>query len=206
VRRRGIETAVLVVGMTLVVARVLWHATDSHRVLCPAGFAEDAARGDRALTRLTTVSETRDLVRRTSGRRGRLCFGQVDVPLITTDRVLLLSRAAADGETAARVAHLLSHLDGHFPPIDGFDAHAACAPQVDAALHAEARAMDLELRLRQRFSVRAPTLRIAFADAWTAAPSPQLAYEWLVTHPHGGEGVDALGDAYAARCHEVSGR
>lgn len=207
VRRRWLERAVVGIGLALVLARVLWQATESHRAPCPQGFAEDAARTAHVLSRLATVPETRELVRRTSGLRGRLCLGTVPVPMITTERVLLLSRGAGDDETAARVAHLLSHLDGHFPPVDGFDARAPCAPQVDAALHAEARAMDLELRLRTHFAVRDPRLHFAFTDEWTAAPSRaeriDVVYRWLVAHPHGGEGVDSLAGAYRARCREL---
>jgi hypothetical protein len=122
--------------------------------------------------------------------------------------VLILRADAGNGETAARVAHLLRHLGGPFAPIDGFDTHVPCDVQVATALHDEADALDLELRLRARFHVDAPVLRFDVQHDWDAAPDvasrERLLYDYLVAHPHGGGGIDALGDAYAARCAEFA--
>jgi len=207
-RRRGLEAAVVVATMALVAGRVLWQAAEARRVPCPQGYSENAGREERALVLLSRDPEGREAVRNASGVRGRMCFGRTEVPAVTVERTLILRRDAGDAETAARVAHLFLHLSGGFAPVDGFDAHAPCDAQVATALHAEADALDLELRLRQRLHVDAPVLRFEVQAAWDAATNgaarEQLLYDFLVAHPHGGGGVDGLADAYAQRCAEFA--
>ena len=169
---------------------------------CPIGSREDAAREARVRALLETLPDGAALSRRAPAVR--LCFGARRVPATTPDRRLLLDAAASDAETAARVRHLLAHHAEPFAPLRGFDPARSCAPQLNAALDAEARALVREVADRVRLQVSAPRLAFAFSDevlrASDDAARVRLVHAFLDAHPAGGGGVDAVAFGYAAAC------
>lgn len=169
---------------------------------CPTGTREDAAREGRVRALLETLPDGAALSRRVPS--ARLCFGAQAVPATTPDRRLLLDAAAGDAESAARVRHLLAHHAAPFAPVRGFDPARPCAPQLSAALDAEARALVREVADRARLSVSAPRLPFAFSAEVLRAPDDaarvRLVRAFLDAHPAGGGGVDAVALGYAAAC------
>ncbi|AKT41578.1 ImmA/IrrE family metallo-endopeptidase [Chondromyces crocatus] len=166
---------------------------------CPSGVAHDPPRARALLTQLSTTDEGKTLLQRLPVTTPSLCFGQVPVSAIDDTGTLLLDDRLPDAEAAARLGHLLLHR------VEGSPAPRAGEPDCDAAVHraltAEARAFALELRLRRALGVT--STRYAFeADVWRVTPEAhqQTILTWLVAHPGGGEGVDALGEGYRRRC------
>jgi len=132
-----------------------------------------------------------------------VCFGPAPVSVVTHDGALLIDARLDEGEAAARAGHLATHLsDGLIPsPTRGDD----CAAYVDRALHAEARALALELRLRRAFAgPRRVTYEIE-APFWAApaASREALIVDYLRAHPDGAPGIDALASGYARRCERA---
>jgi hypothetical protein len=176
---------------------------------CPPGLREDAPRAARVRRLVATLPDGAALWR--GEPFARLCFGESRVPATMPDGRLVLDGQASDAEVAARVRHLLAHHATRFAPVHGFDSARACAPQLDEALDAEARALVRELADRERLHVSSPRLAFAFADDVRRAPDDaarvRLVRAFLDAHPHGGGGVDALAAGYAAACaRAVSGR
>lgn len=137
----------------------------------------------------------------------RFCFGEMRVPATLGDARLVLDATAGDAETAARVMHLLAHHTSPFAPVDGFDSSRPCAPQVDAALDAEARALVREIADRARLHVDSPRLPFAFAaDVHRAADDAsraRIVRAFIDAHPDGGGGLDALASGYTAECERT---
>lgn len=83
-----------------------------------------------------------------------------------------------------------------------------CDSRVDHALTKEAQAFGVELRLRQALGVLSqentpPALPFEFESAFGKLPALEgeaLIKNYLVDHPHGGPGVDALAASYLKRC------
>lgn len=182
---------------------------------CPARLRRDALREARVLGLLRAVPESRALLERAGGALA-LCFGEQRPDVVTTDGVLWLAEAD-ERLTAARAAHLLAHLeDGLARSIDGPPAPAGdrgaiaddCPHRVARAMVAEARGLELELRLRQALAAPSPRPDYPFAAEVAAAPPEQrqpLIARYLAAHPHGDGVVDGLVSAYQARCHAAEG-
>jgi archaemetzincin len=176
---------------------------------CPAQATPDDGRFERVLALAHVLDPS--LPRRLRQRGVRPCWLPQGAPVgggvVTRDGRLMLDAAASDAEVAARVRHLLAHLEVAFPPISGFDAARSCDAQVAEALDGEAEALATEVADRLRLGVVAPRHRFAFEAEARALADPaarrRIVRAWLEAHPGGGLGVDALGDAYARRCEEV---
>lgn len=169
---------------------------------CPQGLREDAARESRIRALVVTLPHGADWLRALPS--ARFCFGAMSVPATMEDARLVLDAHASDAETAARVKHLLAHHGEPFAPVQGFDASLPCAPQVSAALDAEARALVGEIADRARLAVTVPRLRFAFGGDVERAPDDdarvRIVRAFLDAHPDGGGGIDALATGYAAAC------
>ena len=168
---------------------------------CPPGTHADPDRQARlvarlqdALPRLATpeaqaVSQSPEL--------GAWCFGQESE--LREQGPLLLDQDLGDDEATARAAHLLLHLlVAPWPP-----SQAPCAERVKAAVNAEARALSLELELRQALGVTTPKVAYAFAAEHQQTPPAQrtaLLERLLHAFPDGAPGVPGLAGAYAQRC------
>lgn len=172
---------------------------------CPAGFVDQQARGERLLGLLATVDEGRALVDALFGREVRFCFGSIDVPMVAGERVLLFDARAGDAEAAARAGHLLHHVVHGAPLPREIARDAACDALVRDALRREATAYALELRLRRALGVT--QARYEFEAAYFAAADARAGERaieaYLVAHPDGGPGIDALGAAYRERCERA---
>lgn len=123
----------------------------------------------------------------------QVCFGIRGPAVVTTDGAVLLPRDGDDIALAARLGHLLEHVTrGTLRP--GTD----CDALVHEALQREASAYALEIRLRDRFGLGTAD----FVDLETAYRREGEAgiLSWLVAHPEGGAGVDALARSYQERC------
>lgn len=166
---------------------------------CPAGFLDQIGRGDRLRRLLGSTEEGRALLERVRATEVRICFGPIDVPVVTDDRVLLLDSRGDDAELAARTGHLLAHVADGAPFPAAIPADADCEHVVRDALAREAAAYALEIRLRRELGVAGR--RYAFEDAYVATDAGERAIlAYLVAHPEGGPGLDPLGSAYRQRC------
>lgn len=177
---------------------------------CPASFHADEGRTRALLARLRSDAEGERLAARLAERASIVCFGDIPISSVTPGRTFLMDSRLGEMESAARLGHLVMHaVDG--APMSAMERDASepardCARQVDEALSAEARAFALELRLRRAFGVHAsssPTLAYAFEDDfWKAAPEARepLLKAYLLEHPDGAPGVDALASGYLKRC------
>jgi hypothetical protein len=126
---------------------------------------------------------------------------------VTEAGVLMLDARAGDDETAARLAHLVTHLVDGAPyrddPADDRDGFV----RVAEALLAEARALDRELAARRALGVRDPVVVYELAAEWAEADEDArvaVIADWLEAHPDGGPGVDALGRAFRDRCERAA--
>jgi len=164
---------------------------------CPEAFFDQPARAERLRGLLGSTEDGRALLDALGESEVRFCFGTIEVPVVTSERVLLLDTRAADPESAARAGHLLQHV------VRGAPMPAEIAPGVDcdavvlAALEREAAAYALEIRLRRALGVH--ERRYAFEDAYAEAGEHAI-LDYLVEHPEGGPGMDGLGAAYRQRC------
>lgn len=166
---------------------------------CPYEFVEHLGRSDRLRRVLGSAAEGRALLDALGPTEVRFCFGSIEVPVLSDDRVLLLDANAEEAEAAARAGHLLHHAvhGSPFPP--SVAAGASCDDVVRGALAAEARAYALEVRLRRALGVTGH--RYAFEAAYVANEAGERAIlDYLVAHPEGGPGLDPLGAAYRQRC------
>lgn len=167
---------------------------------CPSGFLEPLGRGAQVIERLRATDEGARWLRELGDTEVRLCFGTIDVPVVSEDRALLLDARADDAETAARAGHLIAHVVRGMPFPARVSADADCAAVVDGALAAEAQAYAVELRLRRALGVAGG--RYEFEQAFWAAGDAGEAQilRYLREHPDGGPGLDGLGTAYRQRC------
>ncbi|WP_236604107.1 hypothetical protein [Sandaracinus amylolyticus] len=163
---------------------------------CPQGALDLPARAEAITTRLASVPEGAALLR---DHDPRICFADSPSVIDEQTHAVLLDRALAAGEAAARLGHLLVHVRDGSPYRDGPD----CDVVVARALDAEARAHALELDLRRALSVTPDVLRYEFEPAYWAVPEHEriaLVRAYLESHPDGAPGIDALASGYRARC------
>lgn len=172
---------------------------------CPEGALDQPARADATIALLASVPEGAAIVGSARAQIGRVCFGAEHVSAITEERTIVLERALAPGEAAARLGHLMLHARDGLPYRAGPD----CDEVVARALDAEAEAHALELRLRRALSVEPRVLTYDFEQAFWSAPErtrTQVIRDWLEAHPEGGGGVDALAAGYRQRCEHERAR
>jgi hypothetical protein len=196
--------AALIALVLLLLAGGLWFASP-RLAACPPGTHADRERQVRlekrvrgALPRLATPDAL--ALAKAPGFDG-WCFGQHSE--VQENGVLSLDESLAGDEAAARAGHLLLHLI--VPPWP--DSQAPCPERVNAAVEAEARALSLELALRDVLGVSAPKVAYAFADEHRqAAPDQRVALiaRFLRQYPNGAPGVPDLAGAYAQRCHATT--
>jgi hypothetical protein len=157
------------------------------------------------LATLETIEEGRDVKERALRVASpRICFGPIGASAVTTEGVILLDDALGEAEAAARVGHLLVHVERGSPLAPQVDP-SRCEEAVDRALTAEASALELELRLRRALGVLSPRVRYAFEEEVVrAAPEARVGRikAYLQAHPHGAPGLDALAAGYRQRCLE----
>jgi transcriptional regulator of met regulon len=168
---------------------------------CGSGRA-DPARAQRIRTLLGRARAGLSLLERERTPLP-ICFAEVPVPSITTERTITLDERDSDAENAARLAHLLLHAFEGAPLPDDFDRSRSCASVVRDAVRAEARAHALELQLRRELGATRPRRSYAFErDYWGAPADRRLAvlesYFWA--HPHGGGGLPAFVEELGRRC------
>lgn len=175
---------------------------------CPDGYRADPVRSTRvrerlhdALIRFGGVADAKRLVQVWASDRGAWCFGPGSE--LREPEAILLDDRLSDGEAAARAAHLLLHaLVAHpWPPAPD----TSCEERVRRALAAEARAISLELELREVLlpPPTTPVERYSFAAEHRAAPAatrPGLVESHLRRHPAGAPGIPPLADMYGSRC------
>lgn len=167
---------------------------------CPGGFVDRTAQAPGMLDRLRAIG-LGDTVDGANPDSLRFCYGAIDNPVVSDERVLLLSDAMAEPELLARVGHLLHHIAEGSPFPDAVAADADCDAVVATALAREARAYAAEVHARHQLGVR--TSRYDFEpDARAADPEARVALieRYLVEHADGGRNLDPLGAAYRQRC------
>lgn len=171
---------------------------------CPHEFVEQLGRSDGLRRLLASVEEGAALLDALGSTEVRFCFGTIEVPVLSDDRVLLLDAGADEAETAARAGHLLHHAVYGSPFPAEVAPDASCDDVVRGALAAEARAYALEVRLRRALGVEGR--RYAFEAAYVPTEAGERGiFEYLLANPTGGPGLDPLGAAYRQRC-EVARR
>ncbi len=167
-------------GQRLVVAAILVALSalgcETPAPACPPGMADNRPRTARLLALLKSTADGHKLLREPP-RRYRVCYGQGQREAgVTALRQLLLPTATSDPVAAAKIAHLLTHLQLGQP----FDprSSAPCGPRLARARQLEQHAHALENRIRA---------------ALGAPPLPPSS-------------VDSLMHQYAARCADGPSR
>lgn len=199
-----VAVAALSIG---VVAAVVWPRREAPLAYagpaapCPAGFFDQLGRAQTLQAALRSTDEGRALLDELGATEVRWCFGAIEVPVVQDDRVLVLDRGMDDAELAPRAGHLLHHVVRGAPFPASVERDADCDRVVHEALEREARAYALELRLRRALSVE--TARYEFEAAYFAADASEgdrVIFDYLLSHPQGGPGIDGLAAAYRQRC------
>lgn len=176
---------------------------------CPPSFYSNAALEEQILKLLSTTAEGKGLQQNIQSqkhnKKPKICFGSIPVPALTDNFYILLNAKHSLPESASRLGHLYMHV------LEGLPMHSAardCDSRVDYALTKEARAFAVELRLRKALGLLSqentpPALPFEFESAFWKSPELEreaLIKNYLVEHPHGGPGVDALAASYLKRC------
>jgi hypothetical protein len=192
------ERSHVVIVMSLSLIGAAGGSPDPSGGECPQGFATDQRRAHAILGELDRVNAAAS----TSISADRMCFGEVNISLITDDGVMLLNRDADDRRGAARVAHLASHL-AQRSRFDPTKRSSDCDAWVDDVLHAEAEAFAIELDVARKLDVELP---YAFAHSSTSSHRESLEasiYAFLRSHPNGDANVEPLARGYDERCRGV---
>jgi len=177
-------------------------AADARAPTCPPGSQIDAARTAALGVRLARHPEGARLLSQAGGLR-TVCYGALRHSVITEEGVVLLRSDLGQAEAAARFAHLLHHRVEGMPTIDDPADGRGCDERVAEALDREARALALELSLRQSFGVQRPVVRLGVEGRFREAEEGvrlALLRDWLEAHPDGAQGLDALATGYRRRC------
>ena len=208
-RRSGWTVAATLMGLVLLgivgasfVRSARDSASEDHSPAppCPAGFLDQVGETDRVRTRLSSSTEGAALLAALP-REVRFCFGEIDVPVVSEGRVLILDRRAELSEQAARAGHLLHHVVRGMPYPAEITADTECDAVVETAIEREAEAYALEARLRRAFEL--PPTRYGYERSFWAAPEAErvgLVGRYLREHPGGARNMDALVSGYAQRC------
>lgn len=174
---------------------------------CPSGAVADAAHEERIEHRLAQTMRGRVILDTQRVHVRAFCFVPPgSTSAITDDHDVLLASDLEDGEAAARLAHLLTHLEAGLPSraVTPTDDPAACDAMVEHAIQLEAAAYVAEIDFQDALVAEPRVLRFEFADEVRAASMLQrerIVHDYLVAHPSGAPGIDGLVDAYRARCH-----
>lgn len=169
---------------------------------CPTPFLRNERRVQRLWDRLDDAPEGAALVLRTSAKP-LVCFGPTEHSVVTTEHIMLLDTAMDDNEAAARFGHLLMHVVEGMPMRENQAGN--CDARVDAALREEARALSYELRLRRQLGVQAKRIQYEFEEPYWATSEQErepFVWKYLLDHPEGAPGIDALASGYAKQCQE----
>ncbi len=167
---------------------------------CPVGFLDRVGETDRVRAQLARSAEGAALLEALS-REVRFCFGEIDIPVVSEGRVLVLDARPGVPEQAARAGHLLHHVVEGMPYPDEVTADTDCDALVETAIGREAAAYALEARLRRAFEL--PPTRYEFEPGFWAAPESDrvaLVDRFLRDHPGGARNMDGLIAGYAQRC------
>lgn len=202
---RTLALAVVALLSSVVIVMVVTSIHDAHTIAsgpaapCPPGFVEQLGRGDALRARLRSTAEGSALLDVLGDTEVRFCFGEIEVSSIAEGRALVLDRDMDEAELAARVGHLLDHVVHGSPFPSELDHDADCDRVVHDAMVAEARAYAIEVRLRRALDV--PGVRFEFeAEAARARDPEAVVLAYLLAHPDGGPGLDALAAGYYQRC------
>lgn len=183
-------------------AHRFWFLTSpSPNVQCPPGYRHIPSRTQQIQERLKVMPETAQLLRALRSKPIRYCYKNNAPSVVTTQGVMLLDTRQSLNETAARVGHLLQHLNNPITFVPGEN----CERQVKQALVKEAQAYTLELRIRKELKVKNPILQLAFTPSfWRLPASKQTPF--LVKHfqesRYGERGVGSLLADYRRRCRK----
>ena len=170
------------------------------RLRCPDSDENDPPRAAQVMERLRSTAEGERLFSRRP-QFSAICFGAHRPSVVRSDGVVLLDSSLSQGEGAARLAHLLLHRAGASPYPAPLPEGADCDQVVEQALRAEAKALVLECAVRRRLGVVATNHAFEFETSLASSEDPeQEVFEYLVAHPAGGPGIDALGASYRTRC------
>jgi len=178
---------------------------------CPPGSHLDDDRRAAILALLRSIPEGAALLDRSTGSNAppantpaplpiTLCFAKHASSGLTPGHLALLDDDLSPPEAAARVGHLLLH---HTEGLPFTDTPGDCHARVERAVIAEARAFDLELRLRHALAVTHPRLAPELETVyWRATPETRLSTiaQYLRDHPDGAPGMEAIVGGYLRRC------
>jgi len=156
---------------------------------------------------LLTESKRGALVLRGARERANIavCFAEApsSTAAVTPDGMVLLDARLGDAEAAARLGHLLHHVSRGFMGVE--PRAEGCEAAAREALAEEARALAFEVELRRALHVHGGFLKYEFEEAFfREAPGAReaLIERYLLDHPDGAPGLDALATGYARRCRE----
>lgn len=176
---------------------------------CPPSFQLNPKRSAQLLQLLESTEEgqaiLQDVAHLPKDVQPAYCFGSISIPSVTDRHAVLLNASHPLAESASRLGHLLTHITGEMPMQK---TAGDCEAQVDRALSREAKAFEVELKLRKELGVglpHAPRPALPFefeAEFWKTPESEResLIKRYLIAHPDGAPGVDALASSYKKRC------
>lgn len=198
--------AMALVLIGLAIASVLKGANDPAPVdptpapPCPEGFVDRVGDAERIREGLRAIPEGAALLDALRVEV-RFCFGEIDVPVVSEERLLVLDGRAPRLEQIARSGHLLHHVTEGMPFPSTIAADADCDAILERAIDEETEAHAVEVRLRRALGL-APD-RYEFEPDFWAAPEARRAgviERYLREHPSGGRNVDPLIAGYTQRC------
>ncbi|MCA9610815.1 MAG: hypothetical protein KC619_34705 [Myxococcales bacterium] len=167
---------------------------------CPPMFVDRVGDGDRIRERLRGLPEGAALLDALRVEV-RFCFGTIDVPVVSEERLLVLDARASREEQTARTGHLLHHVVHGLPFPAAVPADADCDAILETAIAREAEAYALEVRLRRAQDLE-PNRYEFEREFWRASADDQAALvaRYLREHPSGAPNMDPLVAGYRQRC------
>ena len=151
---------------------------------------------------MAVVAEATRAGRGLAGVDARVCFGGPTRGTVRHDAVVVIADGLAPEAAAARLIHLRMHVgDGlHRYPELG----VACAPQIEAAIAAEARAIVAEIEACDE--LRCAAAPYSFAAAVLAMAADQRASQviGILRAEPVEDGLRALIGGYRARCEAAN--
>lgn len=179
----------------LAIAAALACAPEAPAPACPPGSHSDRDRSQALLAALPLPARSAAADRDDPA----ICFGGRTRGTVRPDGVIVLADSLAPGPAAARLAHMLMHLadDLHRFPVAG----APCAPQIAAALAAEARAIVAEIEVWHALAAGDDPPYPFTRDILDAAPATRR--DLVLAHLHAADPGDQLAPLvrdYRDRC------
>jgi len=175
---------------------------------CASLGEADPVRASRITRVLGTIVAGQALLA-AAQRPLRVCFRAGGESAVTSDATLVLDSRRGDRDNAARLGHLLLHVEQGAPELDEAPDAAPCDGFVSRTLRAEAAAHAKELELRQALGVDSRARPFPFEEQFWRTPAAErieLVHRYFADNPDGAPGLPGFAGAARRRCESLRGR